>query len=225
MFNRKVSGFYFATAHTLDRSLTFEEMIIPIRIESIENDIAECSKHLDFLKKLSVLGKEFTEFVSKYKLNGNDLIDADITNIHCVITITQLEISLILKSLYNTKHELEEKHILKNGILIIYEAIKSIDKFNKALKNHSNLNDEMKTEFKKYSDEIKMFKKNIDLNRKIKNIRNNIAGHINVDFVAYSKFIESIEIEKTMNCLISFRFIINRLNDYLFKCMMSKKSK
>jgi len=197
-------------------------MTIPIKIESLENDIAECSKHLDYLKKISVLAKELTEFVAEYKLDGNDLIDADITNAHCVTTIAQLEISLILKSLYNSKHELENKHILKNGILIIYEVIKSIDKFNKALNDYSNQNTEMKTEFKKYSDEIKTFKKKIDIDREIKNIRNNTAGHINIDFVEYSKFIESVEIEKTMNYLIVFRLIINRLNDYLFKCMMSR---
>lgn len=78
----------------------------------------------------------------------------------------------------------------------------------------------MQNEFKAYRTEIKKFKRDISFDRKIKNIRNNIAGHINTDFVEYSKFIDSIEIEKTMNTLIAYRLIINRLNDYLFKCLI-----
>lgn len=196
-------------------------MEIPIKIQTIEKDIAECSKHLDYLKKISILGKDLTEFVNDYNLNGKDLIDADITNAHCVTTIAQLEISLVLKSLFYSNHELEKRQILKNGTLIIYETIKSIDKFNGTLKEYSVQNDQLTTAFKKYSDEIRTFKKNIDIHRKLKNIRNNTAGHINTDFVEYSKIIDSIEIEKTTNAIIAYRFIINGLNNYLFKCLIS----
>tara|TARA_R110002033_G_scaffold139940_1_gene178880 strand:- start:1215 stop:1805 length:591 start_codon:yes stop_codon:yes gene_type:complete len=195
-------------------------MTVPIKIESLENDIIECSKHLDYLKKTSILGKELNEFINDNNFDKKALLDLDISNAHCVTTISQLEISIILKSLFHSKHELEQKQILKNGILIMYESIKSIDKFNKVLKDYSELNPNLQNEFKAYRTEIKQFKGDVSFDRKIKNIRNNIAGHINTDFVEYSKFIDSIEIEKTMNTLIAYRFIINRLKDYLFKCLI-----
>ena len=197
-------------------------MEIPIKIETIEKDIAECSKHLLYLKKTSTLSKELTKFVSDYNLKGENIIDSDITNAHCVTTIAQLEISLTLKSLSNSNHELENRHILKNGILIIYESIKSINNFNKVLNDYSNQNDDLKTDFEKYIYKIKTFKKDIDFDRQIKDIRNNTAGHINSNFVEYSKLIDSIDIEKTMNYLITFRLLINGLSEYLFKCMTSK---
>ncbi len=195
-------------------------MTVPIKIELLENDINECSKHLDYLKKTSNLEKQLNEFINDNSLDDKALLDLDISNVHCVTTISQLEISIILKSLLHSKTEFEKKQILKNGILIMYESIKSIDKFNKVLKDYAEKNPNLQNKFKTYRTEIKEFKVNISFDRKIKNIRNNIAGHINTDFVEYSKFIDSIEIEKTMNTLIAYRFIINRLNDYLFKCMI-----
>lgn len=198
------------------------KMQISINLESIEKDITECSEHLNYLKKIANLNRDLTGFVAEYKLNGKSLLDLDITNAHCVATIAQLEMSLILKSLYHSKQELEKKHILKNGILIIYEVIKSLDKFNKSLNHYSHQNNELNYEFKKYNDEIRTFKKSIDIDKEIKNIRNNIAGHINIDFVEYSNFIESVKIERTINYLIAFRMIITRLNDYLFKCIIAE---
>lgn len=195
-------------------------MTVPIKIKSLENDIIECSKHLDYLKKTSILSKELNEFISDNNFDKKALLDLDISNAHCVTTISQLEISILLKSLFHSKNELEQKQILKNGILIMYESIKSIDTFNKVLKDYSELNPKLQNEFKAYRTEIKQFKRDISFDRKIKNIRNNIAGHINTDFIEYSKFIDSIEIEKTMNTLIAYRLIINRLNDYLFKCLI-----
>lgn len=194
-------------------------MTVPIKIKSLENDIIECSKHLDYLKKTSILGKKLNEFINENSFDKKAFLDLDISNAHCVITISQLEISIILKSLFHSKNELEKKQILKNGILIMYESIKSIDKFNKVLKDYSELNPNLHNDFKAYRTEIKQFKGDISFDRKIKNIRNNIAGHINTDFVEYSKFINSIKIEKTMNTLIAYRLIINKLNDCLFKCL------
>lgn len=195
-------------------------MKVPIKIESLEKDIIECSKHLDYLKKTSILGRKLNEFIIDYNLDKKIIFDLDISNAHCVTTISQLEITIILKCLINSKTELEQKQILKNGILLIYESIISIDKFNKILKDYSDLYPKLQNEFKAYRREIKHFKKDISFDSKVKNIRNNIAGHINTDFIKYSKFIDSIEIEKTMQMIIVYRFIINKLNDYLFKCII-----
>ncbi|TPV33232.1 hypothetical protein FJ651_09045 [Paucihalobacter ruber] len=197
-------------------------MEIPIKLESLENDIAECLVHLEYLKKISFLGKEINEFVDNHNLNEKAFIDPDISNAHCIITIAQLETSLILKGLYYSTHELEKKQLLKNGILIIYEAIKSIDEFNKTLNKYSNQYVELKNELNKYFRELKTFKKGIKFDRDIKNIRNNVAGHINKDFIEYSKFMETVDVEKSINFLIAFRYIINGLNDYLFKCIIKE---
>ena len=114
----------------------------------------------------------------------------------------------------------KKKQIVKNGVLIIYESVKSIDKFNKVLKDYSDKHVEQKKEFENYKTEIKEFKKQIGFDKEIKTIRNKIAGHIDTDFIEYSKIIDSINVEKTMNYLIAYRFIINRLNDYLFECII-----
>ena len=84
-------------------------MKIPIKIESIEKDISECTEHLDYLKKTSILSKELNEFISDKNFDRKALMDMDISNAHCVTTISQLEMSLSLKSLFYAKNELEKK--------------------------------------------------------------------------------------------------------------------
>lgn len=195
-------------------------MKIPVKLITLEKEIDECTIHLDYLKKISVIDKELYEFVAEYKVSKKGLMDSNIRNLHCITTVAHLEISLILKSLHYSKQELEQRHILKNGILIIYETIKSINKFNKSLNQYSNQTDELKLKFDNYIKEIKKFKKEIDIDKRMKNIRNNTAGHINTDFIEYSRFIESVEIEKTMYYLVKFRLITNRLNEYLIDCMI-----
>ena len=194
-------------------------MKIPIKLENLENDIIECSKHLEYLKKISIVSKDLNEFIDGYKIGYNKAVDSNILNAHCVITIAQMEMSIILKSLHSSNQELEKKHLLKNGLLIIYESIKSIDKFNKKFKDYSYRNKEMEEEFLKYSNELKNFKNKINIDTELKEIRNNTAGHINIDFIEYSKLIESIQIEKNIDYLVRFRHIINGLNDFLFKCL------
>ena len=184
-----------------------------IKIEILDNDINECTIHLDYLKKISVLGKELNEFVLENSFDSKALLDLNISNAHCVSTISQLEISLTLKSLHYSKYEIEKKQILKNGILVVYESIKSLEKFNKTLKEYSGKSENFKKEFDNYSKLIKEFKKNIGYEKEIKNIRNNISGHINSDFIEYSNHMDLIDIEKTTHYIVVYRLIINQLNN------------
>jgi hypothetical protein len=201
----------------------------PIKIKTLDNDINECSIHLEYLKKTSVLGKELNEFITDYSFDSNALLDLNISNAHCVTTISQLEISLTLKSLYYSKKEIEKKEIekkqiLKNGILVIYESIKTLEQFNKLFKEYSELNESLNDEFKKHKLLMKGFKKSIGYDSSIKNIRNNISGHINSDYIEYSKHIDSIDIEKTTHFIVVYRLIINELNNYLYNCMILTKN-
>ena len=195
-----------------------------IKIETLDNDINECSIHLEYLKKTSVLGKELNEFITDYSFDSKALLDLNISNAHCVTTISQLEISLTLKSLYYSKKEIEKKQILKNGILVIYESIKTLEQFNKILKEYSELNESLNDEFKKHKLLMKGFKKSIGYDSSIKNKRNNISGHINSDYIEYSKHIDSIDIEKTTHFIVVYRLIINELNNYLYNCMILTKN-
>ena len=190
-----------------------------IKIEILDNDINECTIHLDYLKKTSVLGKELNEFVLENSFDSKALLDLNISNAHCVSTISHLEISLTLKSLHYSKYEIEKKQILKNGILVVYESIKSLEKFNKTLKEYSSKSENFKKEFDDFSKLIKEFKKSIGYEKEIKNIRNNISGHINSDFIEYSNHMDLIDIEKTTHYIIVYRLIINQLNNYLYNCM------
>ena len=190
-----------------------------IKIEILDNDINECSTHLDYLKKISVLGKELNEFVLENSFDSKVLLDLNISNAHCVATISQLEISLTLKSLHYSKYEIEKKQILKNGILVVYESIKSIEKFNKTLKEYSSKSENFKKEFDNYSTSIKEFKKSIGYEKDIKNIRNNVSGHINSDYIEYANHMDLIDIEKTAHYIVVYRLIINQLNNYLYNCM------
>lgn len=193
-----------------------------IKLETLEIDIAECSKHLKFLRGSTLINKDIIDIIRVS--NFNELVIKDITigqelsNIHCIATLSELELSIILKSLHHSNDLIETKQIIKNAILLIYESIKTLDKFGKTLQEFSCNYPSLKSEFDYYTKGMKSFKKNIKIDSNYKNIRNFTAGHILSDYEEYAKVIDTIDPDEQIYNLYQFRLIINTLNKYLYNC-------
>lgn len=197
-------------------------MDLPIRLSILEKSIEECICHLNFLKGSSSINEEIINFIKSTDLEksilDNITTGSELSNIHCIVTSTELEISIILKSLYHSSHQIESKQILKNGVLLIYETIKTLDKFGEILYNLSIQYSQYKTEYLSYQKGMKSFKKNIELDSTYKDIRNKIAGHIVPDYSEYSRIIDTIDIDNQKYYMVQFRMLIDSLNTFLFKC-------
>lgn len=192
-----------------------------ISIETLEKDIKENIEHLEIINSMMELNEELRDFVSKnFTPSPIEHIKFDIENIHPIINISKLEISLILKSIHYAKNDIEKNHTLKKGLLIVFETFETLKKFNKILKEYSQKTNKLKNEFNQINLRIKPFRKLLNDDSRIKNIRDNIVAHINSNFIEYYKQLKKIDIVNDYDLLIRFRFMLNDLDEYLFTCMI-----
>lgn len=81
-------------------------------------------------------------------------------------------------------------------------------------------NEALAKEYAELNKLLREFRKFVDIENKVKNIRNKISGHITSNFSEYYSFIEVINIEDDIDKLIRFRLVLNQLNDFLFKLVI-----
>lgn len=194
------------------------------KLETIEKDIRESTEHLNFMQNVLNSYDDLKDiFKEKPKIAKH--FETEIENLHSVITLAQLEISLVLKSLHFAKNESEEKHITKRGLLVIYETKIALDKLNPTLKKIRNDFPELEIEFKDILDIIKQAKKRISSERRIEEIRNNISAHINSNFLEYYQFLEKIDLEEDISLIVRMKLILNEINNFLFKVSLNKLNK
>lgn len=194
------------------------------KLETIEKDIRESTEHLNFMQNVLNSYDDLKD-IFKEKPEIAKHFETEIENLHSVITLAQLEISLVLKSLHFAKNETEEKHITKRGLLVIYETKIALDKLNPTLKKIRNDFPELEIEFKDILDIIKQAKKRISSERRIEEIRNNISAHINSNFLEYYQFLEKIDLEEDISLIVRMKLILNEINNFLLKVSLNKLTK
>ena len=74
----------------------------------------------------------------------------------------------------------------------------------------------LKNDFEKITKDLRVFKNNIKLTSKVKNIRNKTAGHLHQNIEDYFDILNKIDIQQDENHLIDFVIIISELNDMIF---------
>lgn len=194
-----------------------------IKIETIESDIEHLIEHLDFMNGIINCYSIVNDI---FKTNNIDLakdFETQIENLQSILVLAQLEISLVLKSIYYSKSEIEKKHIIKRGLLILYESKMTLDKLNPTLKLIKEKYLELEIEFKDIIDIIKQFKKRIHREERIADIRNNISAHINPIFLEYYKYLNKIDLEEDLDLLFRFKLILNEIDSFLYKVRTGKK--
>jgi hypothetical protein len=191
------------------------------KLETIEKYIRESTEHLNFMQNV-INSYDDLKDIFKEKPEIANHFETEIENFHSIITLSQLEISLVLKSLYFAKNESEEKHITKRGLLVIYEIKIALDKLNPTLKKIRNDFPELEIEFKDILDIIKQAKKRISSERRIEEIRNNTSAHINSNFLEYYQFLEKIDLEEDISLIVRINLILNEINNFLFKVSLNQ---
>ncbi|HRG18681.1 MAG TPA: hypothetical protein PLP39_06295 [Flavobacterium lutivivi] len=192
-----------------------------VEIETIERDILDCLQHIHFMNTFMLFSNEMLKVYGHNEF-VNNLFASEIDNFHCMITVSQLEISLVLKSIHYSNNDYEKRHNIKKAILTTYEIKKVLDKLNPVLKIIKDKHPDLNEEFKEMVIIIKAVKKFIAENNRIKGIRDNISAHINPNFVEYNSHLKKINIEEDVDFIIKLKMILNKLNEFLYKVVISR---
>ena len=193
-----------------------------ISLQKLEEDILECEKHLTFLKTAFQINNDLKSFAESViddqsELSSfNELASTVILNIHAINTISQLETSIILKSLHFAKSDFEKTYIIKHAYLIIYETFKTLYHLKINLRLMCN-NELLNAEYQELETVLKRFNKFVGIDNKVQKIRNKISGHITPSFLEYYSSLEIINVEDDIEKVIQFRLVLNQLNDVLYK--------
>src|SRR5690606_19448170 len=196
-----------------------------ISLQILNNDILESEKHMNFLKNTFEINNDIKNYIQEYVKddftisNLNKLSSTEILNFHAIITISQLEISLVLKSLHFSKSDFEKIYRIKHSYLIIYATFNTLNILKRNLSEMYD-NKAIAKEYAELNKLLREFRKFVDIENKVKNIRNKISEHITSNFSEYYSFIEVINIEDDIDKLIRFRLVLNQLNDFLFKLVI-----
>lgn len=195
-----------------------------LKIETIENDIKDLTEHLDFMKGIIHSYSVVNEIFIKNDIDLAKEFEIHIENFQSILVLGQLEISLVLKSIHYAKSQAEKIHLLKRGILVLYEFKIVLDKLNPTLRKIKDENSELELEFKSIIDIIKQFKKRINSEVRIVEIRNNTSAHFNSSFLEYSNFLNKIEYEEDLSLILRFRLILNEIESFLYKVITKNKN-
>lgn len=193
-----------------------------IEIDKLEDEIENVVEHLELMKKILT---SYTVVHNIFKKNDIDLakkFEIEIENLQYILVLAQLEISLTLKSIYYSKSEFEKIHIIKRGLHIIYETKISLDKLNPTLKSIKNEFPGLDIAFRETIELIKQIKKQINSERRIEEIRNNVSAHINANFLEYYNYLGRINLEEDLQLLIRFKLVLNEIERFLFKVRNEK---
>lgn len=180
--------------------------------ELIDGNLAEYTSHLAFLRFMIETSQKADKEFDKLIPQNNDCAFEEIIHLHSfgsLLTISLLDLLVISKHLQHSRQDWEKIYFLKQAYLIIYETIDTYKAHNKILNDYfKGRFSELKSDYLEIQEELKTFRKNFSYESKIKNIRNNIAGHIEKNF---SKYYDTLLILKNMNGINAINSFINIL--------------
>jgi hypothetical protein len=136
-----------------------------------------------------------------------------------LLSISILDLSIIVRQAYVSHIKSEQLFYIKQGYLLIHSTIKHYEnKLNKYFTDLvKNSHNELSLEFKSISLSLRKFKVNHKLYTEIKDIRDNIAGHIEEDFIKYYNTVTSLDAEKAFKTISDFVSIMTSMQIFSAK--------
>lgn len=133
---------------------------------------------------------------------------------YCFLMSSFCDLMVILKGFINSKSRWEEIFYSKKGYLIIYESINTYNQNQKNIRDViSNNFPELEKVNLEVNQKLKTFKKTYSYHVEIAKIRNETAGHYNVDFNIYYPILEKLEKTKSIEAVENFiLFLMSVIN-------------
>ncbi|MCC3215380.1 hypothetical protein LIV57_08845 [Chryseobacterium sp. X308] len=197
--------------------------------DSADNSIQVFTNLLDVIQKSNSITEDIKVGLnirfSEDDLKGFDFIKK-INDIASLIAISNLDLTVTSKFLYNASNNWEKIYCIKNAYLTIFETFKTYNKYRQFLNEvSSGLTISIIEDFKCINNSIKAFKIRYSYDNKMSIIRNNISGHISDNLELYYNTIVQFDGDKTAEMIIDFLKITNDLEWFLIKILDQEKSK
>jgi len=193
-------------------------------IESVVNMLPRYTKDLNEINHVLIFVRRLKEITFS---ENNDSITHGLLEIekqgilnHFLI-ICLLDFLVVYKNSLSAIHLWDELHSLRQGYLLIHEALKTYNGHNKSLKElASKTSPEAESLFYSLSGEIKRFKEDFKYHSLIADLRNNTIAHIEKDTVNFFDKMSKFDTDVAFAALKAFPLILGRmlkLSDLIFK--------
>ena len=192
------------------------------RLEKTEKKIKECIEHLEFFRKYFEIDDDFEIYFKEKNILRPYHRSQETLEFHLLFVIAELEINLCIKNFYNSKTDIEKKYCLKSGFLTVYEFFKSLDNKKNIIRKLCEDDFELSESYTDITTRLRNFKKEINLDSKIKEIRNKTSGHFHNNLKEFLGIIDSINPIEDVIILYELVILLTRFNDFLLKLTLRK---
>lgn len=197
--------------------------------DSANKSIGVFTNLLDVIQKSNGLTKDIKIGLSntenEINFDGFDIVKK-INDIASLIAISNLDLIVASKILYNASNNWEKIYSVKNAYLTIFETFKAYNKHREFLNEIStNSSTFLNEEFKNINNLIKVFKNKYHYDSAMSVIRNNISGHISDNIELYYNTIIQFDGDKTGEMIIEFLQITDNLENFLINILEQEKLK
>ena len=166
-------------------------------------------------------------FLKKYNSEEKDLSEIK-THIKYLLFFLSsfLDILVSLKVLFETELDWERKFHIKNGMVVIYESIKTFNQHQKEIRNYLQKEEGLLMEnFKSISVKIRDFKKEFRFDTEIANFRNKAGAHYDENFEVYMTNLDSMDKPSSVVAIKLFGDLLDELLTFWNQIMDDMKHK
>ncbi len=171
------------------------------------------------------LGLKLIDELKGIAFKTNSLIDEIIaiethSKLISFFKICILDITVVYKNALSSTHLWEEMHCLRQGYLLIYEAVKTYGSHSRYIKELAfRTSDSAVKMFDEMSAQLRKFKKDYDYEGTISQIRNSTVAHIEKDPLHFFKSLGKFDRDKAFKSIEDFVSILRNLlllSDYIY---------
>lgn len=165
-------------------------------------------------------------FLKKYNTEKKDLTEIKNTIKYLLFFLScSLDILVSLKALFETELDWERKFHIKNGLIVVYEAIKTFNKHQKGIRLYLDSDSNQHIEkLDSISLKIRNFKKKYKYETEIVNFRNKAGAHFDEKIDVYMNSLNSIDKPTYVYAINEFGDILDELL-ILWKVIVDKMVK
>ena len=194
---------------------TIEEIV-----QVADDSIRLYTAHLEFLRKMVGITEEAITVFNDIIPNTDNSSFEEMKRMHSfnsLLTISLLDLFVICKKLVTAENDWEKLFFIKHGYLLIYETIDTFNSHNQEIsKLIETQYTTLKNDYSAVIASLKRFKKVYSSENNIKDIRHNIAGHIDNNFITYYDTAIAIKGKNETDAILAFIEILKQLESISF---------
>jgi hypothetical protein len=180
--------------------------------------IINTQKHLESIREMVDISEGLIAISSKLNDGGILLEESDkIIFFNSLVTISKLDVAIILKNLLTAEFEWEKLYFIKQAHLTMHETLKTYDTHNKNLHEFVIKYPQCDTNYKSLQTDVKSFRKTAVLNGS--NEIRNCTAHIGQDFKQYYDTLLKVDASKSLEMIAEFINLMDNMFIFSLQCL------